>query len=76
MFVIETKQTSAASKMSVVMIIAAVVLKSFGGLLTLHTFVRPKPRVEGFRVVHRLSTCIACWFCKPFFRAFLAGLRG
>jgi hypothetical protein len=50
MFVIETERSNAARKMSVVMIIAAVVLKSFGGLLTLHTFVRPKPRVEGFRL--------------------------
>jgi hypothetical protein len=50
MFVIETEESNAARKMSVVLIIATALTASFGVLLTLHTYVRPQPRVEGFRV--------------------------
>jgi hypothetical protein len=50
MFVIETEASNAARKMSVVMIIALAISGGMASLLTLHTYVRPKPRVEGFRV--------------------------
>jgi len=54
MFVIETKQSSAAWKTSILMIVA--LLAAGRGLawliliFTLHSYVRPKPNADGFRV--------------------------
>ena len=64
MFVIETKQSSAAWKTSILMIVALLAASSFTSILfgrlwglawlilifTLHTYVRPKPSADGFRL--------------------------
>jgi hypothetical protein len=51
MFVLETKGSAAARKMSIVMMLLFVfVLHGLGALLTMHTYVRPKPAREGFRI--------------------------
>jgi hypothetical protein len=50
MFVLETKGSAAARKMSILMMVLCAVTGSFGALFTLHTYVRPKPVREGFRI--------------------------
>jgi hypothetical protein len=50
MFIVESKSNRAARKMSFVMAGALLFLKSFGGILTMHFYVNPKPPVpSGFR---------------------------
>jgi hypothetical protein len=54
MFVIETKQRSAAWKTSILMILALLAVGRgaawLAAILTLHTYARPRPDVEGFRM--------------------------
>jgi len=51
MFVIETRSSKAARKMSILMGIAMALSGSFGALLTLHMYVKPSPAAApGFRI--------------------------
>jgi hypothetical protein len=50
MFIVESKSSRAARKMSFVMFVALLLLKSFGGILTMRFYVKPKaPAPPGFR---------------------------
>ena len=43
MFIVESKSSRAARKMSFVIAVALLLVGSFGGVLTMHFYVRPKP---------------------------------